>query len=36
MAVGIRDVIVNGQPVWRDKAWTGGRPGRILRRAPKH
>lgn len=33
---GIRDVIVNGSPVWRAGAWTGGRPGRILRREPAH
>jgi N-acyl-D-amino-acid deacylase len=31
-AAGIREVIVNGNPVWRNKAWTGERPGRILRR----
>ncbi len=33
-AAGIREVIVNGRPVWRDEAPTGGRPGRILRRLP--
>lgn len=32
-AAGIRQVIVNGDPVWRDNAWSGGRPGRVLRRA---
>jgi N-acyl-D-amino-acid deacylase len=31
-AAGIREVIVNGSPVWRGDAWTGERPGRILRR----
>jgi N-acyl-D-amino-acid deacylase len=31
-AAGIREVIVNGDPVWRDNASTGARPGRILRR----
>ncbi|MCK5365920.1 MAG: amidohydrolase family protein, partial [Gammaproteobacteria bacterium] len=35
-ATGIHDVIVNGKPVWRAGAWTGGRPGRILRREPAH
>ena len=33
-AAGIREVIVNGDPVWRDNTWTGGRPGRILKRVP--
>ena len=33
-AAGIREVIVNGKPVWRNDGWTGERPGRILRRAP--
>ncbi len=33
-ATGIREVIVNGNPVWRGDTWTGGRPGRILKRAP--
>jgi N-acyl-D-amino-acid deacylase len=33
-AAGIRGVFVNGKPVWRDSAWTGERPGRILRREP--
>jgi N-acyl-D-amino-acid deacylase len=33
-ATGIREVIVNGSPVWRAAAWTGERPGRVLRRAP--
>ena len=33
-AAGIREVIVNGNPVWRGDAWTGERPGRILRREP--
>jgi len=32
-ASGIREVIVNGQCVWREDSPTGGRPGRILRRA---
>ncbi|MCH7929557.1 MAG: hypothetical protein IIA01_03525 [Proteobacteria bacterium] len=31
-AAGIRLVLVNGRPVWRDGAWTGDRPGRLLRR----
>ncbi len=31
-SAGIREVIVNGRPVWRGSAWTGSRPGRILRR----
>jgi N-acyl-D-amino-acid deacylase len=31
-AAGIRLVIVNGKPVWRDGAATGERPGRVLRR----
>jgi N-acyl-D-amino-acid deacylase len=35
-AAGIREVIVNGNPAWRDKAWTGARSGRILRRPPGH
>jgi N-acyl-D-amino-acid deacylase len=35
-AAGIREVIVNGNSVWRGNAWTGGRPGRILRREPAH
>ena len=35
-AAGIREVIVNGNPVWRANAWTGERPGRILRRDPSH
>jgi len=33
-AAGVREVIVNGNPVWRGDAWTGERPGRILRREP--
>ncbi len=33
-AAGIREVIVNGNPVWRGNTWTGGRPGRLLRREP--
>jgi N-acyl-D-amino-acid deacylase len=33
-AAGIREVIVNGDPVWHDNTWTGGRPGRILKRVP--
>jgi N-acyl-D-amino-acid deacylase len=32
-AAGIELVLVNGQPVWRDGAATGARPGRALRRA---
>jgi len=35
-AAGIREVIVNGDPVWRANAWTGRRPGRILRHTPSH
>lgn len=35
-AAGIREVIVNGNPAWRDMAWTGARSGRILRRPPAH
>ncbi|MFQ5546012.1 MAG: amidohydrolase family protein, partial [Acidiferrobacterales bacterium] len=31
-AVGIDMVMVNGQPVWCDAAWTGELPGRLLRR----
>lgn len=31
-AVGIELVMVNGQPVWREAAWTGERPGQLLRR----
>ncbi len=31
-AAGIDMVVVNGQPVWRDVAWTGELPGRLLRR----
>lgn len=31
-AAGIDMVMVNGQPVWRDVAWTGELPGRLLRR----
>jgi N-acyl-D-amino-acid deacylase len=31
-SAGIELVLVNGQPVWRDAAWTGERPGRLLRR----
>jgi hypothetical protein len=27
-------VIVNGEPVWRDGAPTGARPGRLLTRQP--
>ena len=30
-AHGVEQVIVNGEPVWRDSEWTGARPGRILR-----
>jgi N-acyl-D-amino-acid deacylase len=33
-ASGIREVIVNGDPVWHGDASTGKRPGRILRREP--
>ena len=35
-AAGIREVIVNGNPTWHANAWTGQRPGRILRRAASH
>jgi N-acyl-D-amino-acid deacylase len=35
-AAGIREVIVNGSAAWRSNAWTGQRPGRILRRAASH
>ena len=35
-ATGIGEVIVNGNPVWRGDAWTGERPGRILRRESTH
>lgn len=31
-AAGIHLVLVSGQAVWRDGAWTGARPGRALRR----
>jgi N-acyl-D-amino-acid deacylase len=31
-SAGIEFVLVNGQPVWRDVAWTGEKPGRLLRR----
>lgn len=31
-SVGIELVLVNGKPVWRDAAWTGERPGQLLRR----
>jgi N-acyl-D-amino-acid deacylase len=31
-AAGIRMVVVNGRPVWRDGAPTGERPGRFIRR----
>jgi N-acyl-D-amino-acid deacylase len=33
LSVGVRDVLVNGQPVWRDGKLTGARPGRALRGA---
>lgn len=33
-ATGIREVIVNGDRVWRDNGPTGERPGRLLRREP--
>ncbi len=29
---GIERVLVNGETVWRDGAWSGRRPGRLLRR----
>ena len=32
-ATGIAAVLVNGEPVWRDGAATGARPGRVLARA---
>ncbi len=35
-AAGIFLVMVNGQAIWRDGASTGARPGRVLRRSPKH
>ena len=31
-AIGIYQVIVNGQQIWRGGEWTGAKPGRILRR----
>lgn len=31
-SAGVEFVLVNGRPVWRDAAWTGDRPGRLLRR----
>jgi len=31
-AAGIVQVLVNGEPIWRDGAATGARPGRVLRR----
>jgi N-acyl-D-amino-acid deacylase len=31
-SAGIELVMVNGQPVWRDGAATGARPGQVLRR----
>lgn len=31
-SAGIELVLVNGKPVWRDAAWTGERPGQLLRR----
>ncbi len=31
-AVGIELVMVNGRAVWRDREWTGNRPGRLHRR----
>lgn len=33
LAIGIEQVLVNGQVVWRDGATTPSRPGRVLRRA---
>ena len=35
-ATGIRQVIVNGSRVWGGNAWTGNRPGRILKRNGAH
>ncbi len=32
LSVGIELVMVNGRPVWQGEAWTGERPGRLLRR----
>ena len=32
-SVGVRDVLVNGTPVWRDGKYTGATPGRALRGA---
>jgi N-acyl-D-amino-acid deacylase len=34
-AAGIRAVLVNGTPVWRDGQATGARPGRVLRRGAR-
>jgi N-acyl-D-amino-acid deacylase len=34
-SIGIEFVLVNGRPVWREAAWTGERPGRLLRRQPE-
>jgi N-acyl-D-amino-acid deacylase len=34
-SIGIELVLVNGRPVWREAAWTGERPGRLLRRQPE-
>jgi dihydroorotase/N-acyl-D-amino-acid deacylase len=31
LSVGVRDVVVNGVPVWRDGQHTGAKPGRALR-----
>jgi N-acyl-D-amino-acid deacylase len=34
-SVGIELVMVGGRPIWRGGAWTGERPGRLLRRQPE-
>jgi N-acyl-D-amino-acid deacylase len=35
VSVGISEVWVNGQPVWRDGKTTGARPGRVIRRGDR-
>ena len=34
-AAGIHSVYVNGAPVWREHAFTGRHPGRVLGRGPE-
>ena len=34
-AAGIHSVCVNGAPVWREQAFTGQHPGRVLGRGPE-